>query len=74
MSERQFERIFKTFVGISPKQYCEIVKLNNAITILKNSESLTETAYKSGYYDQSQFINSLKKYTGFTPKILKAIC
>jgi len=32
-----------------------------------------ETAYKSGYYDQSQFINSLKKYTGFTPKILKAI-
>ncbi len=33
-----------------------------------NKLSLTEHAYKNGYFDQSHFIHDFKSYTGYTPK------
>jgi AraC-like DNA-binding protein len=67
ISERQFERIFRFNVGISPKRFVEIARLNYAISIISKNSNLTETAYEAGYYDQSHFIRSFKFYTGMTP-------
>jgi AraC-like DNA-binding protein len=34
----------------------------------RQSISLTELAYRSGYFDQAHFIKDFKRYTGMTPK------
>lgn len=76
LSERQFERIFSRYVGIPPRSFSGIVRLNNAIKVIGNNESLTDVALASGYYDQSRFNHAFKSHTGYTPgeyrRILKS--
>ncbi len=66
-SERQFERIFKTYVGISSQQFIEIIRLNHAVSLLPSDRSLTQIAFDSGFYDQSHFIRTFKRLTSLTP-------
>jgi hypothetical protein len=67
---RQLERKFIKKVGISPKQLGKVIRLQTALKMLLNrqSESLTEIAYESEYYDQAHFIKDFKEFTGTTPK------
>lgn len=69
LSVRQFERKFKQYAGFSPKLYTRIVRFQSA---MKNygqpGKSLTEIAYRSGYYDQSHFIHEFKGFSGYHPK------
>jgi len=70
LSRKQFERTFNEFVGTSPKQFLKIVRFQNAIyEKSQNSElSLTEIAFKCGYFDQAHMINDFKTLSGITPK------
>lgn len=72
VSRKQFERKFLAYIGISPKQYLKIIRFQNAIFLNQSTTnvSITELAYKAGYYDQSHFINEVKDLTGQTPKKL----
>jgi hypothetical protein len=67
---RQLERRFVKLIGISPKQLGKIIRLQTALKILLNrqSESLTQIAYDSEYYDQAHFIRDFKEFTGISPK------
>ncbi|MBN2281681.1 MAG: helix-turn-helix transcriptional regulator [Candidatus Marinimicrobia bacterium] len=67
VSERTLKRLFFEKVGIGPKKFAEIVKLQSAFNLLEKDYSLTEVAYLSGYYDQAHFIKSFRKFTGLTP-------
>ncbi|MFD2671502.1 AraC family transcriptional regulator [Marinicrinis sediminis] len=69
-SRRQLERKFSEQIGISPKQLAKVIRLQAALKILLNEEtdSLTNIAYKSKYYDQSHFVKDFKKFTGMSPK------
>lgn len=70
VGERTLERKFKLHVGLSPKRFADIVRLNLSIKRmhrLKESRQLTGIAYDSGYFDQAHFIKEFKKYTGITP-------
>ena len=73
LSTAQFRKRFNEEIGISPSQYCKIVRINSALAILeKNSKnSLTELTYQLGYFDQSHFIKDFKAVVGYSPKILK---
>lgn len=70
LSERQFNRNFKTLIGISPKDYLKIVRFNKVLEIFNNSDPYTfgALAQQCGYYDQAHFIKDFKEYTGTTPK------
>lgn len=72
VSRKQFERKFLAYIGISPKQYLKIIRFQNAIFLNQSTTnvSITELAYRAGYYDQSHFINEVKDLTGQTPKKL----
>lgn len=67
---RQLERKFSTAIGLSPKQYCNIVRTLGFVKSLRRAASkpnLTRSAYDSGYYDQAHLIREFRKVTGLTP-------
>jgi len=67
LSERQLERIFKDYVGLPPKSFAEIMRFKRAFYLMQKNTNLTQVSYSSGYYDQSHFIRTFKKFSGRTP-------
>ncbi len=67
---RQLERHFRKQIGISPKQLGKAIRLQATLNLLlnKKSESLTDIAYESEYFDQNHFIKDFKDLVGVTPK------
>lgn len=67
---RQLERKFTRQIGVSPKQLGKVIRLQTALKMLLNNktESLTNIAYESEYYDQAHFIKDFKEFTGINPK------
>lgn len=70
LSERQFEKRFKQTVGISPKLYIRIKRVNEAMRLMDTGsyERLTDVAYALNFYDQSHFIRDIKAFSGIVPK------
>lgn len=71
VTERTLERKFKQTVGISPKRFIEIVRLNASakrMQRMNEMQSLAGVAYDSGYFDQAHFTKDFRKFTGFTPQ------
>jgi len=67
-SERQLERLFKKYVGLSPKYYARIIRFNYIFQLIKSENtSWADVVYQSGYYDQSHFIRDFKAFTGEDP-------
>jgi AraC-like DNA-binding protein len=68
VSGRQLERLFKKYIGLSPKYYARIIRFNHIFQLIKSKEnSWAEIVYQSGYYDQSHFIHNFKAFTGEDP-------
>lgn len=70
---RQLERNFKKHIGLSPKEYANIVRFQHALTVIRKSagsQSLLEIAFECGYYDHSHLTNEIKRNTGFSPSLL----
>ncbi len=66
---RQFERKFLEQIGIAPKLYGRIVRLNQALgTKLASAErTWTEISHELGYYDQMHMIHDFQKLAGDSP-------
>ncbi|NGM64225.1 helix-turn-helix transcriptional regulator [Sphingobacterium sp. SGR-19] len=70
---RQLERNFKKFVGLSPKEYSNIIRFQKALSIIKKSHknrSFFDIAFECGYYDHSHLTNEIKRNTGLSPSQL----
>ena len=70
---RQLERNFKRFIGLSPKEYSNIIRFQNALSIIKKSDenrSFLDVAFECGYYDHSHLTNEIKRNTGLSPSQL----
>ena len=76
LSHKQYDRVFYDFVGLHPKEFLKIVRLQYVFHHHKHHrhESLTELAYSCGYYDQAHFVNDFKTLTGYTPRQCFAEC
>ncbi len=70
LSAAQFRKRFKEEIGISPSQYCKIIRINTTLSIFENNfqNSLTELTYQLGYFDQAHFIKDFKSVIGTSPK------
>ncbi|MBY4675824.1 AraC family transcriptional regulator [Marinobacterium arenosum] len=68
-SQRQLERQYRAWVGLSPKQHARLARVGHARQQLKSAGelSLAETGYQAGYYDQAHFIREFKAVVGITP-------
>ncbi|PUV23920.1 helix-turn-helix transcriptional regulator [Sphingobacterium athyrii] len=67
---RQLERSFKKHIGLSPKEYSNIIRFQHALCMIRNSDenrSLSDIAFECGYYDHSHLSNEIKRNTGIPP-------
>lgn len=66
---RTLQRLFRRYVGVSPKWVIGRYRLHDAAEWLAQSESLdlTELSLQLGYYDQSHFIHDFKRFIGCSP-------
>lgn len=68
LSQRQLERLYQTQVGMTPKQYSQLVRVETARLALKQSrQSNTDLAVELGFYDQAHFIREFTAVVGMTP-------
>lgn len=69
LSHRHFIKLFTTSVGLSPKRFQRIQRLNHAVSINKKFPTLSwaEIAAASGYADQAHLIRELRRIVGVLP-------
>lgn len=69
INRRQLERKFSSAIGLSPKQFAKVIRLQAALKMLEKKQftSLTSLAYENGYFDQAHFIKDFKEFTGMSP-------
>lgn len=66
VSTRRLQQLFKLQVGLSPKRYSKIVRLQyHTYKLLVNTP--LQCIVPDGYYDQSHFIHDIKSQTGMLP-------
>lgn len=70
LSIRRLERIFRKYIGISPKLFMNIVRFEESARdiMYSNESSLTDISHKHGYYDQPHFVKAFKSYTEYAPR------
>lgn len=69
MSEAGFRRLFREYIGCSPVEYRNTLRLERARTLLQSGEyNVSEAAEQVGFANLSFFIRLYKKKFGYTPK------
>lgn len=69
MSEANFRRLFREYLGLSPIDYRNNIRLNHAKSKIQSGEyNVSEAAFESGFSNLSFFIRLYKKKYGHTPK------
>jgi AraC-like DNA-binding protein len=71
ISIRTLRRRFERFVGVSPKQFCRILRLSHAVDLARDRArshmDWADLALVAGYYDQSHLIQEFVELAGTTP-------
>ncbi|RUO29757.1 hypothetical protein CWE12_07230 [Aliidiomarina sedimenti] len=72
-SRRQFERDFVEIVGLSPKHFSQVIRVQRATRLLTHSQlSLADIAFDLGYTDQSHFTHEFVGFHGLPPSRARA--
>ncbi|MFN7921693.1 MAG: AraC family transcriptional regulator [Bryobacteraceae bacterium] len=73
LSPKRFIERFKTEIGITPKQYCRLLRFQEAVRAAHSSRlDWTRLAADCGYYDQAHFIHDFREFSGLTPSAYRA--
>jgi AraC family transcriptional regulator of adaptative response/methylated-DNA-[protein]-cysteine methyltransferase len=67
MSAFHFHRVFRSIIGVTPKQYAAAHRAKDVQQRLRKSRSVTEAIYDAGYNSNSRFYESSQKRLGMTP-------
>jgi AraC-like DNA-binding protein len=69
LSIRNFQRMFRQQIGLSPKLYARIVRFESALKTKASSShrSWTTIAHEFGYHDQMHMIHDFQQLSGETP-------
>ena len=67
LSVRQLERRFLTDVGLAPKAYARLVRLQAALRRIAAGQSLADVAHACGYYDQPHMTRDFGRLAEISP-------
>lgn len=74
MSVSQLERLFKSVLNLSPLQMIQKLRLELALSLLKDSNKpIVEIALLCGYADHSAFSRQFKQLTGSSPSLFRSL-
>jgi len=69
---RAFQTRFRQAVGLSPKEFARVMRLQTTLRMLDDKEvSLAELALDGGFSDQAHASRELRRMTGLTPARLR---
>lgn len=68
-SERHLNRIFQNYLGMNPKTFSRIVRINKAIRLMQNTHyDMACASCETGFYDLPHFIRDFQSVCGLTPR------
>jgi AraC-like DNA-binding protein len=67
MSRTLFYIKLKSYTGKSPQDFIRVIRLERAVTLLRNGQSVTDTATLTGFENAKYFSTVFKKYFGVSP-------
>ncbi|MCW8329798.1 helix-turn-helix domain-containing protein [Photobacterium sp. SDRW27] len=67
VSSRHLRRLFLHNLGMTPKQYSDVVRLQSCIQLIDH-QGLNALYQSHDYCDESHLIRQFKKFTGVTPR------
>jgi AraC-like DNA-binding protein len=69
IGQRQLERLYQAQVGMPPRHYARLLRVDRARLALKelNGQTTNRLAADLGYYDQPHFIREFSAVVGMTP-------
>ena len=67
LSQSALERRFRRVVGVSPKKFAAVVRLQHALRLRASGMDFATVAQAAGYFDQSHFIHDFRRVTGSAP-------
>lgn len=70
LSESRFSHLFTKEVGVSVRRYQLWIRLRDAIHLLANGGSLTETAHEAGFSDSAHLTRTFRQMLGIAPSAL----
>jgi AraC-like DNA-binding protein len=76
LSLRSLQRLFQTYVGVSPKWVLRRYRLHEAAARIaeRPDATWTEVGVELGYFDQSHFIRDFTRAVGMTPVAYAEAC
>ena len=70
-SPRHLNRLFRAYVGLTPKVYLQLAQFHRALRMISTGGlSITEAAFEGGYADHAHLTRSFRRFGGFTPRRL----
>jgi AraC-like DNA-binding protein len=73
VSARHLQRLFREYVGMSPKLYSRVQRFQTALRLLDRAAgNIATAAADSGYFDQPHLIHDFREFTGMTPSAFLA--
>jgi AraC-like DNA-binding protein len=73
LSTRHLERAFQEQVGVSPKVFGRLLRLDHALELAGSGSNWAEVASACGYFDQSHLVRDFRAMTGATPMEFAAL-
>lgn len=70
-TERTLERRFRGVIGVPPKRFARVMRLQAAVTAPEPPERWSEFALHCGYYDQSHLNREAKAIFGASPSTMR---
>jgi PAS domain S-box-containing protein len=68
LSEKQFQRLARRSLGLSPQQLIQRIRVEQAVRLMTTTNaSLGKISANCGFYDQSSFTRQFTKLLGLTP-------
>lgn len=73
-SERTLERRFRRAIGVAPKMFSRVMRLQSALAVQAQAQPVrwSELALDAGFYDQAHLIRETRELFGITPSTLRA--
>ncbi|HMS41217.1 MAG TPA: bifunctional DNA-binding transcriptional regulator/O6-methylguanine-DNA methyltransferase Ada [Pyrinomonadaceae bacterium] len=69
LSAAHLQKIFKEIIGVSPKKFAELKRLEKFKTEIKKGNDVTNAMYEAGFNSSSRLYENVAEKLGMTPKV-----